>query len=58
MAAPEIIVLPLNEAVLCADCQMVTNTRNSRCIACGSIALLSLAQALAWEESESMVCDA
>ncbi|HET8668988.1 MAG TPA: hypothetical protein VFM10_13470 [Terriglobales bacterium] len=37
--------LLLSEAVLCADCEMISNSRNV-CRCCGSTAVLSLSQLL------------
>ncbi|HZU22871.1 MAG TPA: hypothetical protein VE998_08580 [Terriglobales bacterium] len=39
-------VVPLLEAVLCVDCEMVSNSTQGHCLACGSRALLNLAAAL------------
>ena len=39
-------VVPLIEAVLCVDCEMLSNSTQGHCLACGSRALLSVATAL------------
>ena len=39
-------VLPLLSAVLCVDCESVTNSRGDECPVCGSRSLLSLARTL------------
>lgn len=46
MAAAEVIVLPLNEAVFCASCEQLTNTKGTMCLVCGSAALFNLAAVL------------
>jgi len=38
--------LPLLEAVLCADCEIISNSRGDCCQVCGSRSLLSLARIL------------
>ena len=45
-ALAETQVLPLMEAVLCVDCEMVSNSSRGHCLACGSRALLNVATAL------------
>ena len=39
-------LIPLQRAVLCANCEMVSEGRNGHCIVCGSASLLSLARVL------------
>jgi DNA-directed RNA polymerase subunit RPC12/RpoP len=34
--------LPFREAVLCMDCESVSNSRGGTCPACGSIAVINL----------------
>lgn len=38
----ELVMLPLSLAVLCANCNFVTNSKGDRCLVCGSPSLLSL----------------
>jgi hypothetical protein len=38
--------VPLMEAVLCVDCEMVSNSTHGHCPACGGRALLNVATAL------------
>jgi hypothetical protein len=38
--------LPLLDAVLCADCEIISNSRGDHCEVCGSRSLLSLARIL------------
>jgi len=38
--------LPLLEAVLCADCEIISNSAGDRCEICGSPSLLSLGRVL------------
>jgi hypothetical protein len=38
--------LPLLEAVLCADCEIISNSVGDRCEICGSPSLLSLGRVL------------
>lgn len=42
----EVQMVPLREAVLCVDCENVSNSTSNFCAACGSRALLSIATAL------------
>jgi hypothetical protein len=39
-------LIPLNSAVLCEDCQMISKARNDHCLSCGSHSILSLANVL------------
>jgi hypothetical protein len=43
--ASKLSLVPLQMASLCLDCEMITAT-NGRCVACGSVALLSVARTL------------
>ncbi len=42
----ELSSIPLVEAVLCADCEMISNSAGERCEICGSASLLSLGRVL------------
>ena len=44
--AIELSSVPLLEAVLCADCEIVSNSAGERCEICGSRSLLSLGRVL------------
>ena len=48
----EISVVPLCQASLCLDCEMIT-AAETHCLTCGSVALLNLARTLNGEESGS-----
>lgn len=39
-------LIPLQQAVLCANCEVVSDSKNGHCIVCGSPSLLNLARAL------------
>jgi hypothetical protein len=39
-------VLPLSNAVLCLDCEVISSTRSDECVACKSRSLVSLARML------------
>ena len=39
-------LIPLDHAVLCGDCQMISRARNDHCLSCGSHSILSLASVL------------
>jgi hypothetical protein len=39
-------MIPLAKAVLCLDCEHITESRSDRCAHCGSKGLLSLANVL------------
>ncbi len=41
--------VPLHNAVLCADCEVITSSRFDRCCMCGSPSLLSLSRILGGE---------
>ncbi|HKW27667.1 MAG TPA: hypothetical protein VJN48_17915 [Terriglobales bacterium] len=36
-------LIPLQQAVLCANCEVVSDSKNGRCVVCGSPSLLNLA---------------
>jgi hypothetical protein len=42
----ELCSVPLLEAVLCADCEIISNSAGERCEICGSHSLLSLGRVL------------
>jgi hypothetical protein len=44
--APELNSVPLLEAVLCADCEIISNSAGETCEVCGSRSLLSLGRVL------------
>jgi hypothetical protein len=39
-------LIPLQQAVLCANCDVVSDSKNGHCIVCGSPSLLNLARVL------------
>jgi hypothetical protein len=39
-------LIRLDRAALCADCEVISETKNGRCAACGSQALLGLSRVL------------
>lgn len=43
---PRLSSLPLVEAVLCADCEMISNSGGETCEVCGSRSLLSVGRVL------------
>ena len=45
MNTSELSLVPLQQANLCLDCEMITASQ-TRCFACGSVALMSLARTL------------
>lgn len=45
--------IPFGKAVLCQDCEIVSNTPHNYCPACGSMALLQLARVLNRENSDA-----
>jgi hypothetical protein len=45
MNTSEVSMVPLQQATLCIDCDMITSSQ-TRCFACGSVALMSLARTL------------
>lgn len=46
LAAAEMNFLPLQMAVFCAQCEMISENSTPRCLACGSLAVLSLSRVL------------
>ena len=40
---PDVNAIPLQNAVLCADCEVVSDSRHETCVVCGSRSLLNLA---------------
>ncbi len=38
----QVVILPIREAVLCADCGCISNSRGGTCPACGGIAVVNL----------------
>jgi hypothetical protein len=47
---PELISMPLSRAMLCTNCERVSNSRQLRCGVCGSDAVLALATVLGRED--------
>ncbi len=45
-------LIPLDHAFLCANCDVVSESRNGRCVACQSPSLISLSQVLGRMESD------
>ncbi len=45
-AAPDVNFLPLQTAVFCAQCEMISENHTPRCLACGSVAVISLSRVL------------
>jgi len=43
---PDLRIVLLNRAMLCLDCEVISQSRNDECPACGSRSLLSLARVL------------
>ncbi|HLK33416.1 MAG TPA: hypothetical protein VKT29_10015 [Terriglobales bacterium] len=39
-------LVPLQQAVLCANCEVISDSKNGHCIVCGSPSLISLARVL------------
>lgn len=39
-------IIPISRAVLCADCDAITEAQNDHCIACGSHSIVSLEKLL------------
>ena len=39
-------LIPLQQAVLCANCEVVSDSKNGHCIVCGSPSLVNLARVL------------
>lgn len=46
LTATDVNFLPLQMAVFCAQCEMISENNTPRCLACGSIAVLSLSRVL------------
>ena len=46
-------LIPLQQAVLCANCEVVSDSRNGHCIVCGSASLVNLARVLDGPAPES-----
>lgn len=42
MTLRDIAIIPLNLAVLCIDCETVSNSKGGTCPACGSIAIINM----------------
>ena len=47
---PELISVPLSRAMLCTNCERVSNSRQLRCGVCGSSTVLALATVLGGED--------
>ncbi len=45
-SSTEFDTIPLNEAVLCADCEVITASTSDTCSVCGSRSLLCLSRVL------------
>ncbi len=57
----DIVVLPMNRAVLCVDCMNLTNAVGSYCPACASPSLIALSRVLDREpepKTETVMADA
>lgn len=39
-------LIPLQQAVLCANCEVISDSKNGHCMVCGSPSLLNLARVL------------
>jgi len=39
-------LIPLQQAVLCANCEVISDSKNGHCMVCGSTSLLNLARVL------------
>jgi hypothetical protein len=52
MNTSELSLVPLKQASLCLDCEMITASQ-AHCFACGSVALMSLSRALNGKSSYS-----
>jgi len=46
LAPKDVTFLPLQMAVFCAQCEMISENNTPRCLACGSLAVLSLSRVL------------
>jgi hypothetical protein len=49
---PTINLVPLLQAVLCADCELISEGSNGHCVACGSQAVISVSKILGGTASE------
>lgn len=47
-------LIPLDHAVLCEDCQMISRARNDHCLSCGSHSILSLVNILGSQSNTSL----
>jgi hypothetical protein len=47
-------LIPLDHAVLCEDCQLISRARNDHCLSCGSHSILSLANVLGSQSTHSV----
>ncbi len=52
MNTSQLSLIPLQQATLCIDCDMITASQ-TRCAVCGSVALMNLARTLNGVENES-----
>jgi hypothetical protein len=43
---PAVNLIPLQQAVLCADCEVISEGENGHCVACGSQATISLCKVM------------
>lgn len=43
-------LIPLDQAVLCENCQVISRAKNDHCLSCGSHSILHLANVLGREE--------
>lgn len=43
-------LVPLQNAVLCANCEVVSDSRNGHCMVCGSPSLMNLSRVLSGSE--------
>ena len=43
---PELVSMPLSRAVLCMNCERISNSRHQRCDVCGSSAIRALVAVL------------
>lgn len=58
MTTDKLVLLPLSQAVLCAECSMVSNATSTLCPACASPSLLNLGVVLDREVENGVVFDA
>jgi len=45
-SADAINAVPLQHAVLCPNCEVISDSRNGQCVVCGSPSLINLARVL------------